>query len=196
MSIFDLLFILAFLSSFVYLVVVVITGLRGRRQQALKLLRNWGIFLAAYFAIGMAVSWLKPQKIIAVGDPWCFDDWCLMVEKTTPTAGASQTSYKIDMKIFSRAGRISQRANGAWLYLIDEQGRLYAPEPNASDVPLNVLLGPNESVSMSRIFKVRPDVQRLGLITGHGGPYCGAMTLFIIGESGCLFHKPSMIQIQ
>jgi hypothetical protein len=36
----------------------------------------------------------------------------------------------------------------------------------------------------------------LGLITGHGGAYCGAMSVLVIGEGGCWFHKPAMIRIQ
>jgi hypothetical protein len=35
----------------------------------------------------------------------------------------------------------------------------------------------------------------LGLITGHGGPYCGPMSVLIIGAGGCLFNRPTMIRV-
>jgi hypothetical protein len=196
MTVFDLLFILAVLASFVTLTTTAVFAVRGRRAKALVTLRNWGLCAAAYFAIGIAASLLKPQRVMATGEPWCFDDWCLTVAKVTRTAGPSQTSYNIGLTIFSRAGRVSQRANGAWIYLVDDQGHHYAPEPDPSAVPLNVLLGPHESVSTSRVFRVPSDAGGLGLITGHGGPYCGPMAFLIIGEGGCLFNNARMIRIQ
>jgi len=39
------------------------------------------------------------------------------------------------------------------------------------------------------------NVRELGLVTGHGGPPCGWMSLFIIGNAGCLFHKQTMIRL-
>jgi hypothetical protein len=57
-------------------------------------------------------------------------------------------------------------------------------------------LQPGESVTTSRTFLVSAPVHRLGLVTGHGGSYCGWEAFLIIGESGCLFKKPTMIQIQ
>jgi hypothetical protein len=62
-------------------------------------------------------------------------------------------------------------------------------------VPVTVKLGPGESISTSRDFEVLADVGALGFITGHGGPYCGAMSLLIIGEAACLFDRPTMIRV-
>jgi len=90
---------------------------------------------------------------------------------------------------------MAQRAKGAWIYLIDDRGRRYAPERDLSAVPLDVVLQPGESVSTSRVH-VPPDVQRLGLITGHGGPYCSPMDILIVAAGGCLFGKPALIRIQ
>jgi hypothetical protein len=75
----------------------------------------------------------------------------------------------VKLRIYSTARGISQRANGAWIYLIDEQGRRYSTNPDPSATPLTVKLGPEQSVSTSRAFEVPADVRTLGLITGHGG---------------------------
>jgi len=196
MTVFDLLFILASLISVVTMAVAAISAVRGRLPRALKIFRLYCICVAGYFAIALAVAFLKPQRVISIGDPWCFDDWCLTVEKVDRTAGPSQVSYNVELRIFSRARRVTQRANGAWIYLIDDRGRRYSPDPAPSAVPLDALLRPLESAATLRVFHVPPDARELGLITGHGGPYCGPMDMLIIGGGGCLFRKPTMIRIQ
>jgi len=194
-TIFDLIFLLALLTSVVTLVLAAIAGIRGRRTQSLRILRTWGIGALVYCACALAVALFAPQRVIAIGDPWCFDDWCLTVEgvKSAPADGA--VSYRADLRISSVARRVSQRALGAWIYLIDDAGHRYAPDSDPSAIPLDVRLGPGESVTTSRTFRVPAGVPHLGLITGHGGPYC-RMDVLIIGSGGCLFNKPAMIRIQ
>lgn len=196
MSIFDLLFLLVFLASVVTLVTVAVFAIRGRGARALKVVAAWGMCAVAYLAIGFAVSYAKPQEILRAGEPWCFDDWCLVVDQVSRTPAPPQVSYNIQFRIYSRAGRVTQRANGAWIYLIDERGHRYSPQANPSTVPLDVVLRPNESVAAPRVFQVPADVHTLGLITGHGGGYCGAMSILIIGGGGCWFNRPAMIRIQ
>jgi hypothetical protein len=196
MTVFDLLFILAFLISVVTIAVASVFAVGGRLPRALKVLRLYCICAAVYFAVALAVAFLRPQRVMSIGDPWCFDDWCLTVERVDRTAGLSQVSYNVELRIFSRARRVTQRANGAWIYLIDDRGRRYSPDPAPSAVPLDALLRPQESATTLRVFHVPPDAQELGLITRHGGPYCGPMDVLIIGSGGCLFRKPTMIRIQ
>ena len=196
MTIFDLLFLLAALASVVTLAAATVFAVRGPRRRALKILRVYGICVLAYLTVGVATSFLKPQRVIPMRDPWCFDDWCLTVKAVSQTPAQQGISYQVELRIFSRAGRVAQRAKGAWIYLIDDQGRRYSPDPDPSGVPLDVLLQPHESVTTSRTFHVPADVPGLGLITGHGGSYCGPTTFLIISESGCLFKKPTIIRIQ
>jgi len=196
MTIFDLLFLLATLASVVTLAAVTVFAVRGPRPRALKILRVYGICVLAYLTVGVATAFLKPQRVIPTRDPWCFDDWCLTVEGVSQTPNQQGISYRVELRIFSRAGRVAQRASGAWIYLIDEQGRRYSPDPDPSTVPLDILLQPHESVTTSRTFHVSADVHGLGLLTGHGGSYCGPMAFLIVGESGCLFRKPTVIRIR
>lgn len=196
MTVFDLLFILAFLISAVTMAVAAAFAVRGQLPRVLKTLRLYCICAAGYFAIAVTIALLKPQRVMSIGDQWCFDDWCLTVEKVDRTAGLSQVSYNVELRIFSRARRVTQRANGAWIYLIDGRGRRYSPDPAPSAVPLDAPLRPLESATTLRVFHVPPDAHELGLITGHGGRYCGAMDMLIIGSGGCLFRKPTMIRIQ
>jgi len=196
MSVFDLLFLFALVASVVTLAVAAVSAIRGRRPRALRILRVYGACAAVYLLAGIAVSFLKPQRVVPVGEPWCFDDWCLTAEKVSRTPAAAGISYQVGLRISSRARRVAQRARGAWIYLIDDRGNLYSPDPDPSAVPLDVLLQPGESVTTSRVFEVPSDVRGLGLITGHGGPYCGPMDILVIGSGGCLFRKPAMIRIE
>ena len=195
MTIFDLLFLACVLATAITLTFAVIFALRGRGAKALRIARAYGIGAVAYLAIVLAVDFFKPQRVLAVGAPWCLDDWCLQVESASRATDGRRVTYDIKLRIFSTARGIAQRANGAWLYLIDERGHRYAANSEPSAVPLTVQLGPGQSVTTSRKFEVPGDVGALGLITGHGGPYCSAMSLLIIGEGGCLFNRPTLVRV-
>lgn len=196
MTLFDLLFLLAVLLSLITLSMVVFFAARGTGARALKILRVYAVCVVMYLLVGAAISFFSPQRLLSINDPWCFDDWCLQAQNVTHSTGPAGNLYRIDLRIFSRAGRVAQRAKGAWIYLIDDKGRRFSPDPDSSAVPLDVLLQPEESVTTSRVFHVPGNTRGLGLITGHGGAYCGAMSFLIIGEGGCWFGKPTMIRIQ
>ena len=195
MTVFDLFSWASVLTSAILLVTAAISALRGCGGKALRILRIYGVFVVVYLAISLTVAFLRPPRILSTVDPWCMDDWCLQIEHVDSAPIGSKVSYNIKLRIYSTARRVSQRANGAWIYLIDEKGRRYLPDPDPSATPLTVELGPLQSVNTSRVFEVPDGVRRLGLITGHGGPDCNLMNFLVIGEGGCLFNKPTMIRI-
>jgi hypothetical protein len=189
MKIFDLVFLAAFAVSLITLIAVAFLAVRGRIPRAFSILRVWSICAALYLGTSVAVAYAAPQRILQVGDPWCFDDWCLTVKNTQ----RANTNYTVNLLLSSQAKRVTQRANGAWIYLRDENDKHYDPAPG--DVPLDVVLQPGESVAATRSFSVPVNARDLGLVTGHGGPPCGLMSLIIIGNAGCLFHKQTMIRL-
>lgn len=194
MKIFDLIFLAAVLISVITLITAAISALRGRGKKSLRILRIYGMCVVAYFSVALGVDFFRPQRVIAVGEPLCLDDWCLQVENVDRTSDGLKALYQVNLRIYSTARRVSQSAKGAWIYLVDEHGRRYSPNPDPSVIPLDVRLGPEQSVTTQRIFTVPDEVHKLGLITGHGGPYC-SMEALIIGEGGCLFNKPTTIRI-
>jgi hypothetical protein len=193
-TIFDLLFLACALATLVAFITASAAAIRGRWSRSGSILKRWGIAAAAYLALALIVGAASPQRVLSVGDPWCFDDWCLSVEAVSRTPAASDIAYTVSLTIFSRARRVSQRAKGAWIYLIDSRGRRYEPVPEPDATPLDMLLRPGEAVNTSRQFRIPTDASGLGLITGHGGPYCSWP--LIIGESGCVFNKPTMVRIE
>ena len=190
MTIFDLLFLLLVFGSAAALAASASFALKGRAAVALRILRAYGFCLLAYFAVALAVAFLRPQHVISLNDPWCFDDWCLQARTVERAADGA---YEVRFRIFSEARGVTQRANGAWIYLIDPTGRRFPPVDDPAATPLTAELAPRQSIETSRRFIVPADAgSPLGLITGHGGPYCGAMSVLIIGQGGCLFNRPAM----
>jgi hypothetical protein len=195
MSVFDLLFLLSVVALVIMLVALGVLILRGERRRARKILDILALYVASYCALAVVVDLLKPQRIIAVGEPWCFDDWCIQVESFTGAADGSRLRYTMQLRIFSTARRISQRAQGAWIYLIDSEGRLFTPNADSTTTPLTVRLAPEQSVNTQSNFEVPAEAHILGLVTGHGGAFCG-WSVLIVGEGGCLFNRPTMIRLQ
>ena len=191
MTIFDLLFLAVFLLSVITLVTAAYAAVRGRVSRAFSILGVWLVCAAVYLGVSVAVAYVVPQRVIAMGAPWCFDDWCLTVENAQRT----DTNYTVNMLISSQAKRVTQRAKDAWIYVRDENDRHYEPLPDPAAVSLEVELAPGKSVAAKRSFQVPANVRELGLVTGHGGPPCGVMSLVIIGGGGCLFHKQTMIRL-
>jgi hypothetical protein len=191
MTLFDLLFIAVVFASLATLITAAVAAIRGRRAHAFVIVRKLGMCVVAYLTIVVLVALFSPQRVLNVGDPWCFDDWCLSVQNVSRTPTSPLVSYNVSLRIFSQARRVSQRAKGAWIYVIDSHGNRYAPESDPSTVPLDVLLQPGESVTTSRLFKLPADSGDLGLITGHGGP-----GFFIVGDDASLFHKRTFIRLQ
>jgi hypothetical protein len=196
MSLFDVFFLLSFIGSVVVLGSIVVLALRGHRGKAGRIFLAWAIFAALYLATNFAVSYATTQRILHIGESWCFDDWCLTVDRAAASPAPPLLSYNVQFHISSRALRITQRANYAWIYLVDDRGHLYPPQPAPGQVPLDIVLRPGESVEASRTFAVPQDVHTLGLVTGHGSAYCGVMSVLVIGDGGCWFGKPPMVWIQ
>ena len=161
MTIFDLLFLAAFLVSVIALIAAAYAAIRGNVPRAFSILGVWLVCAAAYLGASVAVAYAAPQRVIAAGEPWCFDDWCLTVENVKRT----DSLYNVNLRISSEAKRVTQRANGAWIYLRDENDRHYEPLPDPAAVPLDVLLQPGESVAAKRTFPGARERPRAG--PGH-----------------------------
>src|ERR1700680_4416662 len=100
-TVFDLLFIAVVFASLATLITAAIAATRGRRDHALAILRKFGICAIAYLAIVVVVALFAPQRVLNIGEPWCFDDWCLSVENVSRMPAPPLVSYDISLRIFS-----------------------------------------------------------------------------------------------
>jgi hypothetical protein len=192
MTIFDLAFLVLLLTAIVALIVAAISALRGRRRRALNILRNVAFCAVGYVGIVYVVTAFSKQVVHSLGDPQCNDDWCIALEGVQRTQKDPNTNYEVTLRIFSRARRRAQREKIATdVYLVDASWNRYDPILDGSEVPLNTLLQPEESVTTRRRFELPKDVQATGLKVGHRTviPIC-----LIIAECEA-FHKGDIIRI-
>src|SRR5690242_7027478 len=122
MQLADLVFIAVTLAALVTLGAAAM-ALAGRRWgRALLILRRLGLCAVAYLATVAVAGRLAPQRVLAVGEPWCFDDWCLTVEQVARTPAPPANAWTVSLRLSSQARRISQRAKNAWIFLVDRNG--------------------------------------------------------------------------
>jgi hypothetical protein len=189
---FDLLLIAVFLATVVTLLSAAVFALRGRGSSAIVLLRRWCICVGVYFSIVVLASVFWPRRVLQVGDQRCFDDWCIAVENTSRQSARGGLHYLITLRLSSTARRVTQRENEVVVYLTDDRGRRYDPVPDRSAVPLNVQLGPQESVTATRSFELPADAREPGLVIAHEGGF--PIGWFIIGYE-TWFHKPTIVRL-
>jgi hypothetical protein len=75
------------------------------------------------------------------------------------------------LRLASRARRISQRELNLAIYLTDRDNRRYEATPQPSDVRFSTLLGPGESVELTRLFVVPAPARDLSLVITHEGGF-------------------------
>ncbi|MGA2741889.1 MAG: hypothetical protein ABSG65_31175 [Bryobacteraceae bacterium] len=190
MTIFDLLFIALFLATVVTLLNATLLALRGQGARALAILRRLGIYATAYLAIVAIASIFLPRTVLRVGEPHCFDDWCITVENAARQSAGGSVAYNVALRLSSSARRISQRENNVAVYMTDDRARRYDPQPRQPEVPFNIQLGPQESVTATRIFALPADARKTGLVVTHEGGF--PIGWFIIGYE-TWFRKPAIV---
>jgi hypothetical protein len=212
MTIFDLLFIIVVLASVAVLAVVVIRALRGCLRQTVKLLVLYGICMAVYLGVIVVVSLTSPQRILALGEDRCFDDWCAAVEDVTVArelgqgehiAKADGVFYVVTLRLSNRGRGRAQRASSVAVHLVDSQGRTYDVSPKgqgafeaqqgpAASLTSTLLVG--QPLTTVQVFDLPYDARDVALTIEHPvGPSPG---LFIIGDDASLFHKPTVVRLR
>jgi hypothetical protein len=191
MSIFELLFIAVVLAGIVTLSLAGLSAIRGRRARAFSILKGVVIGAVIYFGIVSVVSLALPRRTLRVGQPLCFDDWCITVESAERTPSQSEVSYLVNLRLSSRARRVAQRENGIAVYLADAKGHRYSPLPDSSSPPLDAQLQPMESIVTTRTFNLPVEAQAAGLVIAHQG---FPINWFIIG--GGPFRREPIVLLQ
>jgi hypothetical protein len=191
-SLLDLLFIALFLTAVFSLLAAGWFVLRRQFDRARRILLRLLLGAVAYMAIVIAVSLVLPRRVISVGEPLCFDDWCVAVRRVQHAPEAGRIAYHVDLRISSRARRVLQRERNLAVYLTDDRGDRYDAVPVHSDIPYSVLLRPQESVDVSRAFVVPAEASGVGVVIAHEGGF--PIGWFIIGYD-TWFRKPPVVRV-
>ncbi len=205
MSIFDLFFLFSFLLIVSGIVGLLVAILLRRRRLARRLAIGLVIYACVYALLLVGVSLLSSQRVLAMHDVRCFDDWCMAVEQVEqrPAIGTVQAQgsfYLVTLQVSSQAKRIRQRELDTAVYLVDERGVRYDPSPSGQQaleaagqagLPLNSWLDAGASFTHTAVFDLPPGATLPGLVISHGA-FPG---LVIIGDDQSILHKPTIMRL-
>ena len=79
---------------------------------------------AVYLGIVILVSLVAPRQVVKIGEPLCFDDWCINIDNVEQVASPTDVTYTVKMRLFSSARRITQREKNLALYVTDARQSL------------------------------------------------------------------------
>ncbi len=205
MSIFDLLFLFSFLLIAAGIVGLLVALFLRRRRLALRLAIGLVIYAGVYVLLLVSVSLLSPQRVLAMHEVRCFDDWCMAVEQVEqrPAIGSAQAQggfYLVTLQVSSQAKRIRQRELDTAVFLVDERGVRYDPSPSGQQAleaagqagqPLNSWLDAGAAFTHIAVFDLPPGVTQPGLVISHGA-FPGSI---IIGDDQSFLHKPTIMSL-
>lgn len=210
MTIFDGALILAVLGCVLALFSLGYFLFRRQWRRAKRVLLALASFLVLYAVVLLSVSLLSPQRVLAMGQDRCFDDWCISVERVVqqPTVGAAPTTVTVHgafslvtVRVSSRARAITQRALDAQVYLLDAKSQRYDPSPigqRAFDAtgqggqPLDSAIAPGGSFTRTLVFDLPKGSSHLALGVTHGL----FPDILVIGSDQSFLHKPTITQLQ
>ncbi len=193
MTVFEPLFILLVLVTTGTLITAAGVAARGQRGRALRILRRLAYGAGAYVAVLLIVALATPQRVYRVGEPQCFDDWCLTVTGATHQPAGASVSWTVTLRVSSRARGITQSEKGAAIYLTDSRHGRFDPVPGASRGALDARVGPGESAEAEETFALPPNATDVGVIFTHASGF--PIGLFIIGENE-LFRPGAIVRLE
>jgi len=192
MNVFEPLFLLLALVTLVTLLAAAVFAVTGRLSRAGRVLRRLAIGAALYFALVIAVTIVMPRRVYRLGEPQCFDDWCITVAGAHRVDDADGT-WEVSLRLSNRARGRPMGEAGTVVYLTDAQGRRHDPLPDPEAVPFDVRLDPGEERTTTRHFHVPPDATDLGLVYTHEGGF--PIGWFILTEGGW-FARPPIVRLE
>ncbi len=209
MHLFDLALIIAFLTTLVALVVILVNLLRGRFAAAKTQAVRLAIGLSIYIAIVAITGALAPQTVLTMGQARCYDEMCFAATSATQAKSLGTPSNKmsahgkfvvVSITITNEGHSRAERESLASVELIDSHGNRFAPSLEGQNAyesvhgtqpPLTSRIDPQETITTTQVFDVPTDSSDLAVHFGHApGP-----DLLVIGDDECLLHKPTVVEL-
>ncbi len=178
MTIFDLLFIATFLFVSVSALAAVILLVWRRNAAAKKMSLVFAVYLSVYFGILIATSILSKQRMVAMGENQCFDEWCLRVVDVAYAAApkSGNTLAIVTMEVSNRGRARPQSEPQTFVYIVDDRGNTYWQSREAQaeyershgrSRALTSMITAGDTISVKQIFELPKNVGHLALIIGH-----------------------------
>jgi hypothetical protein len=168
---------------------------RGERQRVRRgvawLVGVWVV----YFCVLIGVSLGQRQRVVAMGEPQCFDEMCFAVIRVEEVPGFlirdGRRLLRVSVQVTNK-GRKAQSEGLIRAYLVGAQGRRWEMSPGVNGVELTARVAGGDSVVSEPVFKVTADASGLGLVLTHGRWQPG---LLVIGGSDSLLHRKTVVDL-
>ncbi len=168
---------------------------RGERERVRRgvawLMGVWVVYLCAVIGVSLG----QGQRVVAMGEPQCFDEMCFAVTRVEEVPGFlirdGRRLLRVSVQVTNK-GRKAQSEGLIRAYLVDGQGRRWEMSPGVNGVELTARVAGGGSVVSEPIFKVAADASGLGLVLTHGRWQPGVV---VIGDSDSLLHRETVVSL-
>jgi hypothetical protein len=168
---------------------------RGERQRVRRgvawLVGVWVVYLCVVIGVSLG----QRQRVVAMGEPQCFDEMCFAVTRVEEVPGFlirdGRRLLRVSVQVTNK-GRKAQRERLIRAYLMDAQGRRWEMSPGVNGVELTARVAGGGSVVSEPVFKVAGDASGMGLVLTHGLWQPG---LLVIGDSDSLLHRKTVVTL-
>ena len=73
--------------------------------------------LGLYFLAHVVIGWTSPQTVVRLGDSYCWDLWCMGIQRVNATPRGSDIAYRIDVRFSSDANTVKTGIDEARFFL-------------------------------------------------------------------------------
>ena len=161
------------------------------RQGVAWLLGVWVVYLCAVIGVSLG----QQQRVVAIGEPQCFDDLCFRVIRVEEVPGFlirdGRRLLRVSVQVTNK-GRKAESDRLIRAYLVDGQGRRWEMSHGVNGVELTARVAGGDSVVSEPVFKVAADASGLGLLLTHGRWHPGVL---VIGDSDSLLHRKTVVAL-
>jgi hypothetical protein len=168
---------------------------RGERERVRRGV-GWlvGVWVV-YLCVVVGVSLRQPQRVVAMGEPQCFDEMCFTVTKVEELpdflSRDGRRLVRVSVRVMNN-GRKMQGEGLIWAYLVDAQGRQWKQSPGVNGVELTARVAGGGSVMSEPVFRVAGNATGLRLVLTRGRWQPG---MLVIGDSDSLLHKKTVVEL-
>jgi hypothetical protein len=168
---------------------------RGERQRVRQGVTGLVGVWVVYLFVLMGVSLGQRQRVVAMGEPQCFDEMCFTVTGAEEVPGFlirdGRRLVRVTVRVTNR-GRKAESEGLIRAYLVDGQGRRWEESAGVNGVGLTTRVAGGDSVMSEPVFKVAGDATGLGLVFTHGRWQPGVL---VIGDSDSVLHRRTVVEL-
>lgn len=172
-----------------------ISLVRRERRRAVRGLAWIAGVWVVYMGVLLTVSLRQRQRVVAFGQPQCFDEMCFTVVGVSEIEGLpaqdGRRLVRVTVRIANR-GHKPESEDLIQAYLIDREGRLWGESPGLSGVRLTTRVPAGQSVLSEPVFAVSEDATGLKLVFTRGHRQPGVL---VIGDSDSLLHQRTVVPL-